>query len=358
MWDVDNSTPFPHHACFMRDQDLRTFWCVWIKASFQMRHDRPALFVADQAPIRQAPFFVDDDPDKVLIADTDVALPRARVDVVLDAAGRAPGGAAERLFSCVAEIGDWRKSVDVLPPAIWSRRGRSEPVRDPSAEPVRLNYANAFGGPEVEDNPVGAGHYADMTAAEGRALPRLAPSGGHPRRPDRAAPAAAFSAIPRQWPARERLGGSYDEEWSRRRSPLLPADLDPEYWQSVPEDQRIDRDAIADRILLTNMVPDEDSGPGGCFIGTIPRLGFEIATRFDGRWTQGEVGLQSIFIEADTRRLSLTYMATHEIGPTQNDVLVDRTFVALRNHEGFHVRAEDAAWFDPARDTADIKEVA
>ncbi|MFV0473945.1 MAG: DUF2169 domain-containing protein [Pikeienuella sp.] len=342
----------------MRDQDLRTFWCVWIKATFQMRNDRRSLFVADQDPVRQAPLFIDGDPDKVLVADTDVSLPRAQVDVILDAVGRAPGGDASRMFNCVAEIGDWRKSVDVSPPSVWSRRGKPEPVRDVVAEPVRLDYANAFGGAEVENNPVGVGYYADMAAAEGKALPRLAPPDRRPRRPDRIEPPAAFSAIPRQWPARERLGGTYDEQWSRRRSPLLPADLDPEYWQSAPEDQRISRDAIADRILLTNMVPEDESGPDGRFTGTIPRLGFEVATRFDGRWVQGEMALQSIFIAADTRRLSLTYMATHEIGATQNDVLVDRTFVALRSHEGFLVRGEDAACFDPARDKQQVKEVA
>lgn len=190
MWDVDNNTPFPHQAGFMRDERDRSLWCVDLKAGFLLRAGRPCLLAPDQEPLRQEPRF----DGSEMIEDGEITLPKSRCDIIVDAA--APQGVV------TVQLGAWPKSVTVAPSLIWSRRQGLFRGGDDGA-PVPLRWSRSARG---ANDP--AGVQTDTSNDTAVAMPRL-----HPDLPatasDQARP-CGFTAIPRDWPARQALAGTYD----------------------------------------------------------------------------------------------------------------------------------------------------
>jgi hypothetical protein len=328
MWQVENRSPFPHHAGFLRDHQGRTLWSLHLKASFRLRPGLAPLFVSPQPPLLPAPLY--DGPR--LIAEAETGLARPLADLILSGAARPPALARpDSGWQIEARCGTWRKAVQVLPARRW-REGRAELAPQPLA-PVPLDWRRTFGGPEFAANPLGLGD----APAEGADLPRLAPEGTDPRQ-TRFAP-TAFAPIPRDWPQRVALGGTYDAAWLRRRAPLLPEDLDPRFWQAAPADQWLDPDSLAGaRLELAGFGQTPQTV-------VLPDCRFEIATRFKGRWAQQTARLQSVCVDLDAELLALLWQADLPIGASQNDVSVERSFIALRSGAGFAVAAEDAPAF-------------
>ena len=344
MWQVENHTPFAHHGGFLRDHQARSLWCVWVKATFEFRADQPVLFQAAQVPVHLAPLF----DDETLLADSDLTPPKPQVDVVVLAKGYAPQG--QDRFTAGISVAGRSKLMDVVPPATWSKRGAIVPGT-PVPGGVALTYANAWGGVDDGDNPLGQGFV--QGEAQGKPLPRVLPVGVRPGKPSERPQPMALSPVPKTWPQRRDLGGTYDDDWSRRRAPLLPHDLDPRYWQAVPEDQRIAREAAPGApVVLTNLTSPDGAWSDGILGFALPHLEFEVATRFRNIWVQQHAELQTIAMDVEKRRLTLCWQATLPIEASQNDVLVDRTFVALRDHSGFRVRPDDASLFASGADAS------
>lgn len=346
MWEIDNKTPFPHVGTFMRDAAGRSLWCVGVKATFEFRHERPCLFTPEQILPHQGPVFDGDDPERDMLADTDLVPPKDRVDVLADAVAYPPAGTGEDPFEARFSVGPLTKAVQVNPPARWSRWLGA--VRDDEAPvtPVPLRYSFGFGGNDHPQNPVGFGSSGSLGAVAGDPVPRLSLPGQPVQSPKGAVPPAALAPIPRQWPQRDALSGTYDAEWQRRRAPLLPEDLDPGYWQAAPADQQLDRGLAAGaRVALINLLSDDGRHAAPPVAFDLPDLRMSIATRFRGRWEQMSPDLQTVHLFTEARHLSLFYMATIPIEAAQNDVLVEKTVISLDRGSGLRVRPEHAGLF-------------
>ncbi|MFT6451443.1 MAG: hypothetical protein ACJA06_000927 [Halocynthiibacter sp.] len=361
MWIVDNHTPFASASGFMRDHQARTFWCVWLKASFDLRDGKPAFYAPAQSDPMPGAQYVKENGVDVMIADADLCLPKPQIDVIANARAYAPNGRYDRPFEAALGLGPIQKRIEISPPGSFARGGKPQYSNDKAVQdaPVSLSYANAYGGQAkdqngalalLEDNPIGAGFVPQKGDPEGIALPRLSLPGQAIQRADRAIAPISFGPIPREWAKRRKLGGTYDQAWERARSPLFPTDLDPNFWQAAPLDQRIEPREIAGATLsLSNMLPPEHHSGRAPFQCALPRLDFELSTRFRGRWTESDMRLQTIHIDGYAARLSMTYLGALPIEAVQNDVLVERSFLALRDHAGFTVRAADAPAFEAAR---------
>ncbi|ABD55933.1 DUF2169 domain-containing protein [Jannaschia sp. CCS1] len=317
MWQVDNKTPFAHHGGAFRDHTGASFWSVWVAATFLLRNGRPPLFTLPQPPVSQEPRFFDDDPEGVLISDGEVTPPRARIDLTFR--GSAPE-TLDRDRVVRLRLGDWKKRLTI-------RADRDEPG------PIRLDGTTA-----LWDDALPTGRLRDA-----RPGPRVTVKGCGP---------AALGPVPRHWPQRADKGGTYDTEWQRNRAPLLPTDLDPAFWQTAPRDQQLDR-PLPPGVTLelgglrrTGPTDAPSSWP-------LPQPRFRTATRVSGTWHQAEAELQSIAVDLDAGLVRLVYQAVWPIPRASDDVLIERTLIALDDAGGFRVRPADAPLFDPA---ASLKE--
>jgi hypothetical protein len=324
MWSVTNHTPFAHHMGFLRDHTGRAMWCVWIKATFVLRHDQPALFAPGQRPVRVAPLFVADDPLRDLIEDTDLTPEKPMVDLVLAARAYPPRGSGP-VYAAGVQVGGLTKVFHV------------GPLNDRPA-PADLVWGNATGGPQSTDNPLGQPKGA-----------RVQPSTG--------AGPGGLNAIPRNWTIRSRLAGTYDAQWERKRAPMLPVDLQPAYWQSAPPDQRLPRPVPDSLGLALQHLTSQDGVTGDHLLRcTLPRLDLTVATKLRNDWTTQTAQLQTIFVDTPARQLSLCYQTSLPVGAAQNDVLVDESVITLEGHSGFRVAATDAHQFGGVTQTAALSE--
>lgn len=358
MWTLANRTPFAAFSGFDRDKEGRSYWLVWTKATFRMRYQRSCLFERKQIDLFRAPVYRAEAVNSDLVADIDIGLPKVRPDILLTGHAYRPASTArDEVFEVSASIGYWAKSLSVQPTMIISD-GSTVPSQDDDDGPVFLGFSNAYGGTDADsdpghlqefaENPLGMGYWASKAAAKGKALPRLYALGAKPitRWNDRAEP-AAFSPISKSWPQRARYSGTYDENWMRRKSPLLPDDLQDEYWQSAPADQQLGKTPLdGQTITLTNMLPDGGDASLRQFTTELPTLQFELMTRFKHRWQETSMTLQTIHLFPDDGLITLAYCGAMPLLSAANDVLVERSELTLRGHSGFRVRPEDTDCFD------------
>ncbi|WP_415919309.1 DUF2169 family type VI secretion system accessory protein [Tateyamaria sp. SN6-1] len=343
---MDNTTPFPDAKTFLRDVAGNSLWVIGIKATFAFRDGKPCLFTPDQIEPCYGPVFADDDTQRDMLSDTDITLPKGQVDVIVDATAYPPREAKpEQPYLVQLNIGNVTKTIQVAPPSVLTRWQGVTPVKNVPHDPVPLHYTQSFGGPRTAANPIGLG---DDPKADGDTalMPRLSLPGKPMTQPKSPVPPAALTAIPRSWAVRDALSGTYDEDWQRRRSPLMPMDLQPEYWQAAPPDQRLDRAAAQGAsVTLTNMTSNDGTWADPPVTFTLPHVGFDIMCKFRGQWETLTPELQTINIAADKQLVSLFYIAMLPIQAGKNDVLVEHTTIALNDSSGFRVQPEHASFF-------------
>lgn len=145
----------------------------------------------------------------------------------------------------------WHKHLNITGPRhikLWG--GVSEPEQ---VSEVLLGWAQAFGGPGDERNPLGVGH-AQRT---GDKAPQQE-VGGQPFRGGLLQlnyPPAGLGPIGKAWRPRRSLAGTYDNTWLKTQWPLPPKDFDYGFWNCAPTDQQLAYPPPGARISLLNLWP-------------------------------------------------------------------------------------------------------
>ena len=336
MWDLTNRTPFAARGGFDRDAEARSFWIVWIKASFRMRRAGPCRFMTPQLPLFQA---LVPDGDGGWRGGCDVALPRPSPELVLSGTVAAPHAGSGRDRAAPHDtparpvsvtLGAWSKRLwlRTLPSDVGARHDRGTSP-SAAARRVRIDGPSALATPEaaVEDRPRWV--LADDPQA------RVSRDGAELR---------GFGPIPPQAPERQRWAGTYDEAWRTTRMPVLPSDFDPRFLQEAPEDQWLPAAPPRATVLrLENMVDGVDD-----YRCELPHLDLEVATRFKGRWSASRAALQIVRVDLDAGTLSLSFASALPILAAANDVRVERSEIVLRDRAGFVVAPEDLAAYEAA----------
>ncbi|KQW59535.1 DUF2169 domain-containing protein [Variovorax sp. Root411] len=105
---------------------------------------------------------------------------------------------------------------------------------------MRIDWAHAYGGPDLAENPQGMGRVDEMVNGVAvRRVPnveapdaRMASRGQHVR-------PASMGAIPPDWPQRMRLlGTAYGPQWLQEQYPGFADDMDWRFFNAAPSDQR------------------------------------------------------------------------------------------------------------------------
>lgn len=344
LWDLQNLTPFASSAGFERDQTARTFWGVWVKATFDVDATGAVRLATDQEPIHEAAVVND---AGITVVDGDVVLPKANTDIVLTARSAAPEDQRlDQSYPVSLRVGLWQKSLVVQPASIW--RDDDGMVLQPGASPnCALSFAESYGGTvtendvetRVEANPMGRG-FVGKTRPASITAPRLMPAGKAWTDPRDAVEPIAFGPIPRHWLPRATLAGTFDEPWMQTRSPLLPKDHDPAFRQSVPADQQY-RGTLSggEEVVFDNVAWGPD-GEGRAPTFRLPELNFAVTTKFKGQEEPMEMAIQTLHVNATLRQFSLTYLGVLPIGKAANDVEVARSEIVLGSSGGFSVPAD------------------
>ncbi|HET7921883.1 MAG TPA: DUF2169 domain-containing protein [Gammaproteobacteria bacterium] len=191
----------------------------------------------------------------------DAAMPKARGEYIVLGSFHAPGGKPVPAGQVEVTLGGLRKRLAVFGNRYWKKAvGVGVGVTDP--EPVTdipLTFAQAFGGPDYKENPLGKGAVAVETETGKRQpLPNLEIPDHLIGSPDDKPPVASFGMIDLTWPQRFRKVGTYDQKWQKERAPGLADDIDWTHFNATAPDQWLEGHFKGDESFsLRNLHPDK-----------------------------------------------------------------------------------------------------
>ena len=273
---------------------------------------------ADQVGLTFADQYREDPSATSLLNATDFAPEKVGTDIVLIGSAHASRGAVAELDVSL-EVGPMRKTVRIIGDRTW--RGalglRVAPSKPQLFSAIPLIYERAFGGrigaagngakSTTEPlNPVGRGlpQTADRGEAKETLLPNLEDPANLITSPwDRPEP-AGFGFIAPHWKWRRQYAGTYDEKWAETRCPLLPNDFDPRFHSAAHPDL-----VSATPLRGGEPVRITNASPKGTLTFNLPRVDVQAEFVVDGKVERKACVLDTVVIEPDEERVSLTWRA-------------------------------------------------
>lgn len=235
----------------LKDTPFEVAWLVWkakpttpcltvvVKATFTVVESGPCPIAPAQV-LPTGDLHHDDDVERSVRYESDFAYIKPQGECYITGSCHAPGGAPVKATLAAFKIGPVSKKMAIIGDRHFKGLlgGQTEPVPFTA---MPLCWERSFGGKKSKDNPVGLGMGGKVIVA-GKAvvpLPNIEDQEDliHSRK-QQPRPMGAFP-IPRTWPARARLAGTYDARWKRSRWPWPADDLQWAYFNAAPEDQRI-----------------------------------------------------------------------------------------------------------------------
>ncbi|EYF05689.1 DUF2169 family type VI secretion system accessory protein [Chondromyces apiculatus] len=272
-------------ATFWRERGRARVTAI-VKATFSFAHDGPMPAIAP-SPLVEQEIHHHHDPSLSVVATSDFAPHRQRVDVLLVGHACAPGGTPTQRLKvrlCVHRGGPLLdKVLEVV--GDQGNHGIAPFARMP------LTYEHAFGGNGHAENPLGKG----VGAA------------AHPPNlvdPARPMQTAGFGPISETWPVRRRLLTLEQRRAVDTTPPEIDEGFDWAYFQAAPRDQQL-HDLAGDEWLILEGVH-----------ATRPRIeaqlpGVRASARLYGLGAETPLLLRAdtLYIDADAERCTVTFRA-------------------------------------------------
>jgi uncharacterized protein YjbI with pentapeptide repeats len=171
----------------------------------------------------------------------DMGLPKPQAEVLVSGSYYAPEGRPVTAGQVTARLGAWKKQLYVFGDRYWYPQAGLWTISAPKPMThMAVFWSNAFGGPQVPENPLGKGAAA-VAQTSGQSLQPL-PNIELPeclirQKSDRPTP-AGFSPLEIMWPQRFNKAGTYDRKWLSERFPSYAEDMDWSIFNTAPADQQ------------------------------------------------------------------------------------------------------------------------
>jgi hypothetical protein len=194
----------------------------------------------------------------------------------------------------------WQRSLS------GASAGPAEPL-----SPTPLRWENSYGGYDgrgdktliEQRNPIGNGVTHTLDSLIDQPAPAIEDP-AHPLSGRNPAP-AGFGPIPAHWLPRAAYQGTYDEKWRRERAPVAPVDLDARYFCSAPEGQHLVEPLRGDEAIEVL-----GATPEGVWCFKLPVFSPRFIACVDGQESELDTHLDTYLIDADERRVELSWRAT------------------------------------------------
>ena len=316
MGSAINLTPFAVGELMGKDAEGVPLYVAIVKASFTWKEDGSTEPVTP-VPIQEEDEFAGEPDTAGLVRATDLLPPKPRVDVVLQGSLAFPSPVAE--VDVAMRVGArLRKALRAHGTRFWLP-GVVHDMIPSKAQPVAglpIAWELSFGGADARDprgteqrNPAGSGATKRPAELQGKRAPSFeAIETPIKSSSDRPAP-CGFGAIASHWQPRASLCGTFDEAWQASRSPLLPKDFNPAYWNVAPEDQQLPDYQPGEEVRLFNMTPR------GTDFFNLPELDVPVLFGAQENSLETHAEVDTIVIEPAERRFSLVARAAFSPRP-------------------------------------------
>ncbi len=331
MLQLANKTPFAASLFLLPNREGIDTVFVVVKATFTLH---PTVAVAEkQVPVCLADEYVGKPGHSSLRYASELHIGKPGTDIALVGHARPPASTAEHLMVSLC-VADQAHEIEVFGDRTWGYFGPSAPQ---PFEAMPLLFERAYGGTQVlsetkvlaeERNPVGVGFLGKRRSTElmGTPVPNLEDP-RHPLRSpgDRQTP-TCFGFVAPSWLPRRAYAGTYDATWQRSRAPYLPSDFDARYFHTAAE-------GLCFASPLTGGEPCSLLGVSsqGPLTFTLPRCEWRIDIRLAGKVETPPSRLETVLIEPDENRFSLSYRA--ELACDRRPLQVEQVTVSLQHME-------------------------
>ena len=316
MGNAINLTPYAVGELAGKDAEGYPMYVAIVKATWEWQQDG-SLRPIPAVPMQEADEFADEPATSGLIAASDLAPPKPRVDVLFKGALTFPAPMTE--VDVALRVGTrLQKAARVFGARYWLPGVVHDmvPSKPYPTEALPFAWELSFGGMDVQDsrateprNPAGTGVTKRPAELQGKQAPSFEdPTNLIRSTNDRPAP-RGFGPVAAHWQPRCQLAGTYNEAWQTSRAPLLPKDFNPAYWNVAPADQQLDDYQPGEALRLLNM------SKRGVDFFSLPE--FEVPVLFSSREKMAETFAQvdTIVIEPAEQRFSLVARAVFSPRP-------------------------------------------
>ena len=313
MLQVKNPTSFPATILAMPDPEGIESVLGILKATFTVGKDvRPA---EEQVPIITRDVYHGAPDQSSIKTPGDLMGMKPGTDVLLlGHAYPAKGKFAVQADVSLA-VGPVRKVIRVFGDRVWESGVFGTRMSSPKPfQAMPLVWERSFGGGDPsatehkqqavdERNPVGRGFRSPTRKdIDGLPLPNLEdPEALIGSLKDRPAP-VAFAPVCPHWQPRRSYAGTYDEQWQKKRSPFLPKDFDPRFFQLAPRYL-----VVPGYLKGGEPVEVRNATPAGQLRFEIPRTRVEMTYRIDGDNHVQHGNLDTVLLEPDLSRVTLLW---------------------------------------------------
>lgn len=239
-----NETPFAVEQLFLMDEKGRDILVLVIKATYQIDGTSKLELAEQQVPVNVSGEYYGEPGKSSFKYEPEVASVKLATDVVL--IGHAyPDRLNTAQVDVTLKVGSLQKTVRVFGERRWTNTIGFKRISSPETfDKIPLVYERAFGGWDLTHpnpkkhsyeprNPFGKGY---GTFEEGKKLPNLEDPKHLIKNPKDKPSPAGFGFIGPEWEPRRRYAGTYEENWMKKKMPLLPEDFDQRYYNAAHPD--------------------------------------------------------------------------------------------------------------------------
>ena len=263
--EIINNTKFYVETSPFKCQDGSFVLSIIVKGSFEF-NSREVRVAKEQLPICFGDELFDEEDGGSVKFESDMVPFKPKTDIVLVGKAYAAGGKPVVFCDVTLRVGEMQKTIRVFGDRKWDYGGKLMPEYSTAPMPfstMDMVYENAFGGMDLKngaycrENLLGKGFVAKKNAGIADIfLPNLEDPNhfikscaDHPK-------PVGFGFYGKAWEPRISYTGTYDEIWRKERSPDLPEDFNPAFYNGAhPDLQRegyLNGDEAVELVNLTS----------------------------------------------------------------------------------------------------------
>ncbi len=331
MIEVVNTTAFQIAWIAGKKEHPQDSLSLIVKGTFQLNPGDKAIEIAESLPVT-GDEFVDYDPKKELLYDSDFAYFKENTDLLLKGSCHTPEAKALRTCDVTFSVAGTQKTLKVHGPryATPSLLGESSSEAEPFIT-MPLSYENAYGGEGYTKNPMGKGRDKDINGIKW--LPNIIDPKLGEKEP------AGFGPIYRGWEQRASKMGSYKGDYLEKRWPWFPEDFDWSYFNAAPEGMQYDGYLQGNESLYLKNLHPSISQYRAQLPNVKPRC-FLHEPDGDEEFREVDMNLDTLWIDMDKEQLVLVWRGITEI-QTPNYEEFSHVYLAKEDMEGESLAKDD-----------------
>lgn len=283
---IENHTDFAHQVLFSQNENMYPIVAPILKSTLDIGRGGEITVAKKQLPVNLGGSYNGEPESASYMYEPEGTYFKPEIDVAFIADAISPEAFVDSL-PVVLRVGGREKRFRVFGDRYWLRNNvLYEPSPPKPFQVLPMIYENAFGGWDTRHsdslnhgfearNTVGKGYFCKKGGAlrdSKLVLPNIEYEAQLIKDiTDQPEPAGCGFTLP-HWQPRARFAGTYDEQWQKTRSPLLPKDFDARFYNAASSG------FVFDTSLLEpseNGVPDvyaENVTPQGVIQFNLPRV--------------------------------------------------------------------------------------